>query len=258
MLKAGKMVLLLGALCAFLGAAPQLHAQEKLLAHSFAFNTNSRKCTSIDEYLVTRTTSCEDVKLTQAEIAIKAEAKENADPTPSFSYSTEDTLYIPPTPTQTPPITPTPEIQQQTPPEQTPTDNVPAGSASLNSDVIFDMINAHRGEIGKPAFLKEEALCSLAKTRSMELNDELFVNHNLHSGLYNRNLPYWITEDAKWGSNEAGTVNWWLNSPIHRAAIESDYVYSCGACNGSMCSQLFTSYTPKSGLAASTTTVTTK
>lgn len=239
------MVLLLTALCVFLGATPQLHAQENLLAQSFAFNANSRKCTSIDEYLVTRTTSCEDTIQTQVEIAIKAEEKEISDPTPSFSYSTEDTLYIPPTPTQTPTIMPTPEMQPQTKTQQTPTGNVTANSASLNSDIIFDLINSHRAQIGKPAFLKDESLCSLAKTRSLELNDELFVNHNLHSGLYNRNLPYWITEDAKWGSNEAGTFSWWLNSPIHRAPIEGDYVYSCGACNGSMCPQLFTSYTPK-------------
>lgn len=249
MLKAGKMVLLLAAMCAFLGATPQLHAQEKLLAQPFAFNTNSHKCTSIDEYLVARTTSCEDTTLTQAEIVLKAEAKETPDTSVTFSYSTEPTLYVPPTPTPTeiPTISPSPSpTPTEAVPQQLPQDNVPANAPALNSDSIFDLINAHRAQLGKPAFLKEDALCSLAKTRSQELEGELFGGKGyLHSGLYNRNLPYWITEDAKWGSNEAGTVQWWLHSPIHRAAIEGDYTYSCGACNGSMCSQLFTSYTPK-------------
>jgi uncharacterized protein YkwD len=260
MLKAGKMVLLATALCAFLGAVAHTHAQEKLSAYLFAFNAKSHRCTSIDEYLVTKTTLCEDTVFTQAEIAIKAETKENPDETSSFSYSTEPTFYVPPTPTEAPTVTPTPTTEPQKPTDttQAPADNVPADASSLNSDVILDLINAHRAQIGKPAFLKDESLCALATTRSMELHDELFINHNLHSGLYNRNLPYWITEDAKWGSNEAGTVNWWLNSPIHRAAIEGDYTYSCGACNGSMCSQLFTSYTPKTGFTASATTTTAK
>jgi hypothetical protein len=121
---------------------------------------------------------------------------------------------------------------------------LPAAGPSLDANLIFDLINAHRASIGKPAFLKDDALCSLAITRSLELPAE-FANGSLHSGLYNRGLPYWITENAKWGSNEAGTVQWWLNSPIHRSAIQGDHIYSCGACNGTQCSQLFTSYVSK-------------
>lgn len=255
-MKAGKMVLLALLLLGVSGAFSQIHAQEKLL-EPFTFQKVSHKCTSIDDYLLTKKTLCEESVLTQVELAVKSQAQENLDTAASFSYSTEPTLYVPPTPTETPTITPTetPVLPSPPQPNQTPQNNVPAHSPSLNSDTIFDLINAHRAQIGKPAFQKDGQLCSLASTRSMELDGELFGGKGyLHSGLYNRNLPYWITEDAKWGSNEAGTVQWWLNSPIHRAAIEGDYTYSCGACNGSMCSQLFTSYIPKGGATVSNST----
>lgn len=249
MLKAGKLVLLSFLFIGISGATTQLNAQEKLITQPFAFPSTHHKCSMIDEYIVTHSTSCEETTLTQTELVLKAESKENPDTSVTFSYSTEPTYYVPPTPTPTeiPTVTPspTPPSAEATPP-QLPQNNVPADAPSLNSDAIFDLINGHRAQLGKPAFLKDDALCSLAKTRSLELEGELFGGKGyLHSGLYNRNLPYWITEDAKWGSNEAGTVQWWLNSSIHRAAIEGDYTYSCGACNGSMCSQLFTSYTPK-------------
>lgn len=244
MSKAGKTVLLVLLFLGVSGAFSQSHAQEKLLPISVGLSSEKTYCSALDDVLIAKVNSCETKKLNQIERAIKSQANTDTVQTPIFSYTTESALYIPPVSIE-PTTTPTVTTVSPTPIAQTPTDNVPADSTSLNSDTIFDLINAHRAQIGMPAFQKDDALCTLAKTRSLELHDELFVNHNLHSGLYNRNLPYWITEDAKWGSNEAGTVRWWLNSPIHRHAIEGDYVYSCGACQGSLCSQLFTSYTPK-------------
>lgn len=212
------------------------------------------KCTSLNSYFVANTDRCVEENLSQTDHAIKAAVKEDKNPeVVTYSYSTESVYYVEPTPalpepealgTGGQPITPISQISPM-PITQTPQDLFPADGPNLNSDLIFDMINAHRASIGKKPFEKEAGLCTLATIRSVELHDELFVNGNLHSGLYNRNLPYWITEDAKWGSNEAGTLRWWLNSPIHRKAIEGDYTYSCGACNGTQCSQLFTSYTPK-------------
>lgn len=201
--------------------------------------------TLLTTYLVIKNDPCEDKKVPQVALVVKA-LPANTDQAVEFSYSTEPTLYIPPSPSPTEePLTPTPTVTQAI---QTPHDNVPADGPSLDSNLIFTLINQHREAMGKPDFIKDDALCTLATTRSTELYNELFINHNLHSGLYNRNLPYWITEDAKWGSNEAGTIDWWLHSPIHRKAIEGDYIYSCGACNGSMCSQLFTSFTPKQAI----------
>ncbi len=235
----------------FLTSAVNIRAQEHLSLLPPFSGQKSTVCDPLQSNLAVRTQSCDEPKLTQSEKAVKAAVKNIDEVEPvAFSYSLESAYYVPPTPT--PSVsepTPSPEEPTPLPSLQEAKDLFPAEGTSLDSNLIFDLINQHRAGIGKPAFLKDDALCSLAVTRSLELHDELFVNGNLHSGLYNRNLPYWITEDAKWGSNEAGTVRWWLNSPIHRRAIEGDYIYSCGACNGSQCSQLFTSYTPKVAVA---------
>jgi uncharacterized protein YkwD len=248
----GKTILL--TLFFFILSGGSASAQEKLLTVTSDSTPRTNNCTLLQNYLATSTNSCEDKKLSQTEKVIKASANADEEANVEFSYSTEPTYFVEPTPTpmETETITEgvTPKGQASLTPTpisnlQSPADYVSADGPNLDSEVMFSLINSHRAELGKPPFQKDDALCSLAKTRSFELHDELFVNGNLHSGLYNRNLPYWITEDAKWGSNEAGTVNWWLHSPIHRRAIEGDYTYSCGACQGSQCSQLFTSYAPK-------------
>ncbi|HVT01514.1 MAG TPA: CAP domain-containing protein [Patescibacteria group bacterium] len=117
-------------------------------------------------------------------------------------------------------------------------------SAVLDSDKIFNLINQFRSSIGLTPFQKDDKVCELAQTRSTEIPAEI-GNGTLHSGLYNRNLPYWIWENAKYGSNEEGTVAWWLASPIHHESIVGNYQYSCVKCTGSYCSELFTSYEPK-------------
>lgn len=141
----------------------------------------------------------------------------------------------------------TPALPIETPPPaggSTPFIAYAPNDAVVDSNKIQDLINGFRTSIGLTPFLRDDNVCTLAKTRSTELAGEL-ARGVLHSGLYNRNLPYWIWENAKVGSDEAGTVTWWLNSPIHRASIEGNYKYSCGACTGSYCSQLFTNYEPK-------------
>lgn len=115
----------------------------------------------------------------------------------------------------------------------------------LNPDIIFNLINDYRTKLGLPVFEKEEKLCTLAKTRAEEGYREIFISGNLHSGLYNRNLPYWITENLIYQKTEERALKWWLNSPIHRRAIQGSSKYSCLECFGNTCSELFTSYTPK-------------
>jgi uncharacterized protein YkwD len=116
--------------------------------------------------------------------------------------------------------------------------------AILNQDKIFDLVNQYRASRGLAPFEREDSVCELAQTRSSEIIAEV-QNGTLHSGLYNRPLPYWIFENAKYGSNEEGTVAWWLASSVHHRSIISDYKYSCVRCTGSYCTQLFTSFSPK-------------
>lgn len=240
MSKAGLTVLLSLVILLVSGVSNKTFALEKLTTISLNGPKKVSVCnTPLQTLLITSGTQCEMKIISQREFVAKLEPKN----TNTLSYATEPTYFKPqPTITITPPTTATTTTAPQT---QTPVNMLGANGNNNNSDMIFEMINEHRAKIGKPSFIKDASLCSLAVTRSFELYDELFVKGGLHSGLYNRNLPYWITENAKYGSNEAGTVVWWLNSPVHRQAIEGDYTYSCGACNGTQCSQLFTSYTPK-------------
>ncbi len=240
-MRLGKIMLLAVVLLLTTGA--KTHAQGNAPLPLMKAQTEP-SCTALTSYLVTSGKSCVPKKLTQKELAVKAAVLDQDEiKIPVFSYGIESVYFVEPTPTPVETaITPTPTPIEPILPEAR--DMVPQLGVSVDSNIIFELINSHRASIGKPAFLKDDALCSLAQTRSIELTGE-FANGSLHSGLYNRNLPYWITEDAKWGSNEAGTVHWWLNSPIHRRAIEGDYTYSCGACDGSQCSQLFTSYASK-------------
>lgn len=132
----------------------------------------------------------------------------------------------------------------------TPTDAISSPStaekpASLSSDLLFDMINNHRATLNLPAYQKDDKLCALADERGPELYDEIFTNGNIHGGLYDRNLPYWITENMKYGPDENDVFNWWMNSSIHKKAIEGNFTYSCGECYGHACAQLFTSYVAK-------------
>lgn len=264
MSKAGLISLLTLLFLIVSGGAKHTFAQEKLTDLILRTTKNSSACkTPLENFFVTSRNSCEDKLSSQIDSAVKAQANVNTNnEVNEFSYSTEPTQYIPPAPLETPAVTPSVTIVSSITPDpttQTPQDNFPASGTNLNSDLIFDMINAHRAQIGKPAFIKDAPLCQLAQVRSTELEGELFGGKGyLHSGLYNRNLPYWITENAKYGSNEAGTVQWWLHSPIHRAAIEGDSVYSCGACNGTQCSQLFTSYIPKAGVKNTSSTTPSK
>lgn len=122
--------------------------------------------------------------------------------------------------------------------------NYVISTVTLDSEKIFGMVNDYRIKVGLTPFEEENSVCSLAQVRATEISDEI-SNGSLHSGLYNRPLPYWIWENAKYGSNEEGTVAWWLASRVHRQSIVGDYKFSCVKCAGTYCSQLFTSFAPK-------------
>ena len=112
-------------------------------------------------------------------------------------------------------------------------------AASLDADVIFSLVNAHRVSRGLAAFEKEPGLCQLAADRAPEVYTEVYQTGNLHAGLRARTSSYGINENIISIGSEQAAVNWWLSSPIHRHAIENSYKYSCVACSGNSCSQVF-------------------
>lgn len=139
--------------------------------------------------------------------------------------------------------TATPAVISPTPTAQsTPKATPPTGSQ--NPELLFDMSNAHRKNLGLPAFQKDDRVCSLARERAPEIHGEM-AKGTLHSGMYGRNLPYWNTENAVAYGSEQESFNWLISDYIHRKAIEGNYTYSCVACSGNACVQEFTSFQPK-------------
>ncbi len=115
---------------------------------------------------------------------------------------------------------------------------------TLSTDRILQLINEQRANQGLNALAKNDQLCQVAQSRTPELAGEI-ASGRLHSGLYNRDLPFRVTENMKYGGNEESTVRWWLASPIHRKAMLGNYQYTCGTCIGNTCAQLFSNLSPK-------------
>lgn len=115
----------------------------------------------------------------------------------------------------------------------------------IDAEEVFAIVNRYRADAGLPPFQKDDNLCQIAASRGPELHHEVLVSGDLHGGLRARNLPYWVTENMKYGTSAEEVVQWWLNSPLHRSAVYGNHTYSCGTCVGRACAQLFTSYIPK-------------
>ena len=127
-------------------------------------------------------------------------------------------------------------------PSASPKTDVPLNSS--NAQILFDMTNDHRSKIGKPALEKEERLCKIAENRAPMVKSEL-ASGTLHKGFKELNLPYWATENIAAYQTMKENFNFLVTDYIHKKAIESDAKYSCTACTGTSCSQIFSSFVPK-------------
>lgn len=127
--------------------------------------------------------------------------------------------------------------------------STPNGSSSsirgLNADTIFSLINDYRNKNGLSLFQKDSTTCTIAQQRAPQVYNEIFVTGTMDAGLKAMNLPYWITENIINNVTEQDAVDWWLNDNTHRQVIQGNYKYSCVACSGYSCVQIFTSYITK-------------
>lgn len=146
----------------------------------------------------------------------------------------DENVPVKPSPTPTS-VLPSPSSQQsETPPAPV--------TGSADGEAMFAKINAHRASIGLPAFQKSDRLCAIASQRAPEIHNEVFGSGYIHQGFNERGYNANATENmVAMGSLDAN-FNWWMNSGIHRRAIESPtLVYSCGECVGGGCVQIFSS-----------------
>lgn len=135
----------------------------------------------------------------------------------------------------------TPKPSQTSTPSPT---SAPVTLANSNSETMFNMVNDYRSKLGLKAFEKDERICKIAQQRAPQVNGEL-QSGNLHKGFKDLNLPYWATENIAAYASLKEDFNFWISDYIHKKAIESDNKYSCVACSGTSCSQIFTSFVQK-------------
>lgn len=164
---------------------------------------------------------------------------------PSTLPTLTPTLLPTQTPTSTPYPTILPSASSQQPVLPTLQPHSTAAPDSLDAEKLFRLINEHRSTKNLTPLEKHDYLCNVAKNRAPQLYDEIFITKNVHAGFYEMNLPYWITENMAHYDSEDIIMQWWLNSTIHRNAIEGNHRYTCGACHGKSCVQLFTSFVKK-------------
>lgn len=131
----------------------------------------------------------------------------------------------------------------------------PDYTSTLSAEILFNLVNEYRAKFSLPVYERDDALCQLASDRAGELYNEIFVTGRLHSGFYARSLSYRGTENVIYAQSEQLAFNWWQNSYVHRSSMLSDYKYSCCACNGKACTQIFTSFSPKQLLTSNNITV---
>jgi uncharacterized protein YkwD len=160
-----------------------------------------------------------------------------AQPTTDESTTQNESISPTPTPTQEPTTTTAPTTAAYTPAPQ-------SNPGGLNADDLFSMVNAYRASQGLPAFQQDAKTCSLAAQRAPAIAGEV-ASGNMHAGLIAMDLPYWNTENIISMNSDQAAFNWWINDPIHHAAIVSNNTYSCVACSGNSCAEEFTSYQPK-------------
>ena len=213
---------------------------------TYAKEKPSKKPLDVPQYIVLKQESrCEDFDFTcltslSRPYLESQEEQEKVTPTPTPKSLWAHAQFIPQAYAQAP-STPTPTVAVVA---STPT---PAATATggLNADLLFSMVNTKRTEAGLPAFEKEPRVCEVVNSRAPELYNEIFVTYTMHQGFYARNLPYWATENMIHMNTEQQALSWWLSSPVHRGAIYGNYKYSCTACSGNSCAQVFTNFEAK-------------
>lgn len=114
----------------------------------------------------------------------------------------------------------------------------PTPIQSLDSDKLFQLVNEWRTQNGYQAYLKDQRLCDIASDRADDFDYS-------HAGLYEKysGYRYVIQENLVYNYlNEQASLNGWLGSPGHLSTLKKPYLYSCIACDGRYCSQIFSSF----------------
>lgn len=115
-------------------------------------------------------------------------------------------------------------------------------SVNLDSEILWSLIQTWRIENGLHAYIKNQELCKIAIDRS----DDEFDYNNPHKGFIEKyhKGSYSISENLTGATSEKDALNRWLNSPLHRQALEKDFRFSCTATYKDLAVQIFSNLSP--------------
>jgi uncharacterized protein YkwD len=109
----------------------------------------------------------------------------------------------------------------------------------INEEKLWTLIQTWREENHFKTYIRNDQLCDIAATRAPEYNID--GNHDKFIARFH-DLSYKISENATGAYDEQDALERWLNSAPHRAALESNWIYSCVKCYQNSCVQIFTNF----------------
>lgn len=122
-----------------------------------------------------------------------------------------------------------------------------AVDASSYEDRIWDVVQNWRTSQGLSAHAKDSRMCRLAELRLPEIkvnwsHDQFMNNAHYAEICPGNNCFSAMSENLSNGYySEQENLNGWLNSPLHKEALQKNYTYSCIKCSDGYCVQEFAS-----------------
>ncbi|MFW5703384.1 MAG: CAP domain-containing protein [Patescibacteria group bacterium] len=153
-----------------------------------------------------------------------------------------DNEEVPVKPTAMPTPTQSPEVKGAESNAGDSQSNQPSPAvAGGQSAELYSRVNDYRVQNGMPPFQTSERLCAIANQRAPEIAGEVATG-TIHAGFYSRGYGYPDIENAVGMGSVDANFNWWISSSLHRGSILGpDLTYSCLACSGGNCVQIFSS-----------------
>jgi uncharacterized protein YkwD len=117
----------------------------------------------------------------------------------------------------------------------------------ISEDRLFKAVNQWRESQNKQTYITSPVLCGFATQRVKEIQSDW--SHDGFKELSKTGEVYKFQNFSQTGENilrdfseENGGLESWLNSPTHRANLDSDFTHSCIRCENNYCVQLFGKY----------------
>lgn len=113
---------------------------------------------------------------------------------------------------------------------------------TMDQQRLWDHIQMWRRSQGLPEYIEDSFLCSIADKRIQEIQTNF--SHDKFYEKIDCEQSCKLGENINSGYSKAqSALNGWLNSPLHRAALEStEYTHSCVRSMGDKSVQIFGHY----------------